>query len=197
MAIMIRYCLVLRFRFGNRNGQWLGKSRHSSSMITADHANGGLLKVSSIDPGHDSQILLQTFLKPCLTFKNSMLENIDIKMSKTNFKLEVKTMIMDLQFSPTTKGAVRLPTVVTCWSSPGGTKAATFCRNGRSIIYRQRGTHIHPGENVGRAVIYTCSTRSTALLSLNAWVAATVKFCFTSSCRIIKLSPKHLILPLP
>lgn len=52
------------------------------ATITADHANGGLLKVSSIDPGHDSQILLQTFLEAMLDIQEQYAENIDIKMHK-------------------------------------------------------------------------------------------------------------------
>ena len=51
------------------------------ATITADHANGGLLKVSSIDPGHDSQILMQTFLEAMLDIQEQYAENIDIKMS--------------------------------------------------------------------------------------------------------------------
>ena len=41
----------------------------------------GLLKVSSIDPGHDSQILMQTFLEAMLDIQEQYAENIDIKMS--------------------------------------------------------------------------------------------------------------------
>ena len=51
------------------------------ATITADHANGGLLKVSSIDPGHNSQILMQTFLEAMLDIQEQYAENIDIKMS--------------------------------------------------------------------------------------------------------------------
>ena len=49
--------------------------------IKPDHAKGCLHKFSSIDPGHDSQILLQTFLEAMLDIQEQYAENIDIKMS--------------------------------------------------------------------------------------------------------------------
>lgn len=54
---------------------------HRPATVTADNANGGLLKVSSIDLGHDSQILVQTFLNAMLDIQEQYADNIDIKMS--------------------------------------------------------------------------------------------------------------------
>ena len=79
-------------------------------------------------------------------------------------------MIMDLQFFSHHKGGGSTANGRNSAGRRLGTKAADGSMvTAGSIIYRQRGTHINPGENVGRG-------NDDTLFALYAKVAGVVKF---------------------
>lgn len=48
--------------------------------VKSDEHNGGFLQVSAIDTGHDSQILMRTFLNGLQDIAESYPKNIEVKM---------------------------------------------------------------------------------------------------------------------
>lgn len=58
----------------------LEKVIHTHPSIKQDQANGGFLEVNHLDLGHDSQILLETFLNGLLDIQESYNDYIQVKM---------------------------------------------------------------------------------------------------------------------
>lgn len=89
-------------------------------------------------------------------------------------------MIMDLQFFSHHKGGGSTANGRNSAGRRLGTKAADGSMvTAGSIIYRQRGTHINPGENWAVVVTILCTLRLPVLLSLNAWAVTSARYLST------------------
>ena len=53
---------------------------HTKPHLKQDNDNGGFLEVTGLDLGHDSQILLKTFLNGLCDIQESYPQNIEVKM---------------------------------------------------------------------------------------------------------------------
>ena len=89
-------------------------------------------------------------------------------------------MLMNLQFFAHKKGGGSTANGRDSRSKRLGAKSADGqLVKGGSIIYRQRGTHIYPGVNVGMGGDNTLFAKVEGVVRLNAKAVTNVKYLFT------------------
>lgn len=91
---------------------------------------------------------------------------------------------LDIQFFASKKGVGSTKNGRDSHAKRLGAKLADgqYCHAG-SVIYRQRGTKIHPGTNVGRGGDDTLFAKPMVSFVTNAWAKTAKSFCISSCLR--------------
>lgn len=53
---------------------------HAKPTVKQDAQNGGFLEVTAIDPGHDAQVILKTFLNGILDIQETYHQHLQVQM---------------------------------------------------------------------------------------------------------------------